>query len=144
MALSFYVDCCRKFRTAPLSSFECFFMNQGFSAIHANCSKREYLGCPGSLQPTGKFHHRQRWVEGSASAFPLRPIHGKRKLKSLVQCLLFQPLSTFSRDQLKRAATLTKLDLVQLGKCRRPHNRLGFAYQVAFVRLFDRFPQGKA
>jgi hypothetical protein len=30
---------------------------------------------------------------------------------------------------------------VQLGKCRRPHNRLGFAYQVAFVRLFDRFPQ---
>src|SRR5438552_13720299 len=22
-----------------------------------------------------------------------------------------------------------------------PHNRLGFAYQVAFVRLFDRFPQ---
>jgi hypothetical protein len=26
-------------------------------------------------------------------------------------------------------------------KSRRPHNRLGFAYQVAFVRLFDRFPQ---
>ena len=47
----------------------------------------------------------------------------------------------FSRDQLKRAATLTEEDFVQLGKCRRPHNRLGFAYQVAFVRLFDRFPQ---
>ena len=30
---------------------------------------------------------------------------------------------------------------MQLGKCRRPHNRLGFAYQVAFVRLFYRFPQ---
>ena len=30
---------------------------------------------------------------------------------------------------------------MQLGKCRRPHNRLGFAYQGAFVRLFDRFPQ---
>jgi hypothetical protein len=30
---------------------------------------------------------------------------------------------------------------VQLGKCRRPHNRLGFAYQVAFVRLFHRFPR---
>ena len=30
---------------------------------------------------------------------------------------------------------------MQLGKCRRPHNRLGFAYQVAFVRLFNRFPQ---
>ena len=47
----------------------------------------------------------------------------------------------FSRDQLKRAATLTEEDYVQLGRCRRPHNRLGFAYQVAFVRLFDRFPQ---
>jgi hypothetical protein len=47
----------------------------------------------------------------------------------------------FSRDQLKRAATLTEEDFVQLGKCRRPHNRLGFAYWVAFVRLFDRFPQ---
>jgi len=30
---------------------------------------------------------------------------------------------------------------VQLGKCRRPHNLLGFAYQLAFIRLFDRFPQ---
>src|SRR6266446_1164415 len=47
----------------------------------------------------------------------------------------------FSRDQLKRAASLTEEDFAQLGKCRRPHNRLGFAYQVAFVRLFDRFPQ---
>jgi hypothetical protein len=47
----------------------------------------------------------------------------------------------FSRDQLKRAASLTEEDFVQLGKCRRPHNRLGFAYQVGFVRLFDRFPQ---
>jgi hypothetical protein len=36
------------------------------------------------------------------------------------------------------AATLTEEDFVQLDKCRRPHNRLGFAYQVAFVRLFDR------
>src|SRR5260370_6239700 len=47
----------------------------------------------------------------------------------------------FSRDQLKRAASLTEEDFVQLGKCRRPHNRLGFAYQVGFVRLFDRFSQ---
>jgi hypothetical protein len=47
----------------------------------------------------------------------------------------------FSREQLKRAASLTEEDFVQLGKCRRPHNRLGFAYQVAFVRLFDRFLQ---
>jgi hypothetical protein len=47
----------------------------------------------------------------------------------------------FSRDQLKRAASLTDEDFVELGKCRRPHNRLGFAYQVAFVRVFDRFPR---
>jgi len=47
----------------------------------------------------------------------------------------------FSRDQLKRAASLAEEDFVQLGKCRRPHNRLGFAYQVGFVRLFDRFPR---
>jgi hypothetical protein len=33
----------------------------------------------------------------------------------------------FSRDQLKRAASLTEEDFVQLGKYRRPHNRLGFA-----------------
>src|SRR5260370_33264862 len=47
----------------------------------------------------------------------------------------------FSRDQLKRAASLTEEDFAQLGNCRRPHNRLGFAYQVAFVRLLGRFPQ---
>ncbi|MGO9062920.1 MAG: DUF4158 domain-containing protein [Candidatus Binataceae bacterium] len=47
----------------------------------------------------------------------------------------------FSRQQLKRAAAFTDEDLVQIGKCRRPHNRVGFGYQVAFVRLFNRFPQ---
>ena len=47
----------------------------------------------------------------------------------------------FSRQQLKRAAALNREDLRQIGKCRRPHNRLGFAYQVAFVRLFNHFPQ---
>jgi hypothetical protein len=39
------------------------------------------------------------------------------------------------------AASLTEEDFVELGKYRRPYNRLGFAYQAAFVRLFDRFPQ---
>ena len=32
----------------------------------------------------------------------------------------------FSRDQLKRAASLTEEDFVEIGKCRRPHNRRGF------------------
>src|SRR5208283_1491428 len=47
----------------------------------------------------------------------------------------------FSRHQLKRAAALTEEDPAQIGKCRRPHNRLGFAYQLAFVRLLNRFPR---
>jgi TnpA family transposase len=47
----------------------------------------------------------------------------------------------FSRQQLKHAARLTGDDLAQIAKCRRSHNRLGFAYQVAFVRLFNRFPK---
>src|SRR3954452_3486694 len=46
----------------------------------------------------------------------------------------------FSRGQMVREATLTPADLTQVAQCRRDHNRLGFAYQVAFVRLFHRFP----
>jgi hypothetical protein len=49
------------------------------------------------------------------------------------------PLS-FSRGQLIREASLTETDLVEIAKCRRDHNRLGFAYQIGFVRLFNRFP----
>jgi hypothetical protein len=37
----------------------------------------------------------------------------------------------FSRDQLKRPATMTEEDFLQLGKVPAPHNRLGFAYRVA-------------
>jgi hypothetical protein len=47
----------------------------------------------------------------------------------------------FSRQQLKRAAALNGGDLKQIAKCRRPCNRLGFAYQAGFVRLFNRFPR---
>ena len=39
-----------------------------------------------------------------------------------------------------RAASLTEADLVEIAKCRRDYNRLGFAYQIGFVRLFSRFP----
>ena len=35
---------------------------------------------------------------------------------------------------------MTEADLVEIAKCRRDHNRLGFAYQIGFVRLFNRFP----
>lgn len=47
---------------------------------------------------------------------------------------------SFSREQVVRDASLTEVDLAEVTKCRRDHNRLGFAYQVGFVRLFHRFP----
>ena len=49
------------------------------------------------------------------------------------------PLS-FSRGQMVRETTLTEADLAKVDECRRDHNRLGFAYQIGFVRLFSRFP----
>jgi Domain of unknown function (DUF4158) len=47
---------------------------------------------------------------------------------------------TFSRGQMIREASLTEADLIEIAKCRRDHNRLGFAYQIGFVRLFNHFP----
>ena len=47
---------------------------------------------------------------------------------------------SFSRGQMVREASLTEADLAEIAKCRRDQNRLGFAYQVGFVRLFSRFP----
>jgi TnpA family transposase len=47
---------------------------------------------------------------------------------------------SFSRGQMIHEAALTEADLVEIAKCRRDHNRLGFAYQIGFVRLFNRFP----
>jgi Domain of unknown function (DUF4158) len=48
--------------------------------------------------------------------------------------------SSFSRGQMVREASLTEADLAEVDKCRRDHNRPGFAYQIGFVRLFSRFP----
>lgn len=47
----------------------------------------------------------------------------------------------YSKQQLAQDAALTNEDLIQINLCRRDHNRLGFAYQVGFVRLLNRFPQ---
>ena len=47
---------------------------------------------------------------------------------------------SFTRAQLIYQATLTEADLAEVANCRRDHNRLGFAYQLAFVRLFHGFP----
>jgi len=46
----------------------------------------------------------------------------------------------FSRRQLSQKASLTTADLTEVLRCRRDHNRLGFAYQLGFVRLHGRFP----
>lgn len=49
-------------------------------------------------------------------------------------------LRSFTRAQLVQQATLTEADLTEIADCRRDPNRLGFAYQLAFVRLFHGFP----
>ena len=46
---------------------------------------------------------------------------------------------TFSRHQLAQRTTLDAVDLEEVHRCRRAHNQLGFAYQVGFVRLLNRF-----
>lgn len=48
---------------------------------------------------------------------------------------------SYSREQLVQQVALTAEDMQQVWLCRRDHNRLGFAYQVGFVRLLNRFPQ---
>ena len=48
---------------------------------------------------------------------------------------------TFSRHYLAQRATLDAVDLAEVQGCRRAHNQLGFAYQVGFVLLLNRFPK---
>lgn len=46
----------------------------------------------------------------------------------------------YSHEQLVTLAKLTPADMAEIQQRRQPHNRLGFAYQLAYVRLFNRFP----
>lgn len=46
----------------------------------------------------------------------------------------------YSHEQLVQLAKLTPADMAEIDQLRQPHNRLGFAYQLAYVRLFNRFP----
>lgn len=50
-----------------------------------------------------------------------------------------KPLS-FSHEQLLNQAQFSKEDTARILQCRRQHNRLGFGYQMAFVRMANRFP----
>ena len=45
-----------------------------------------------------------------------------------------------SRSQLIRDSALTQTDLLEIATCRGEPQRLGFAYQLGFVRVFQRFP----
>ena len=45
-----------------------------------------------------------------------------------------------ARSQLIREWSLTPTDLAKIARCRGDPQRLGFAYQLGFVRVFQRFP----
>ncbi len=51
------------------------------------------------------------------------------------------PTQAPSRSQLLTQSTLTAEDWEEINQCRRDYNRLGFAYNLAFVKLNNRFPQ---
>jgi len=48
--------------------------------------------------------------------------------------------SMYSHEQIIQAGQFTPEDMKEIFQRRRDHNRLGFAYQMAFVRLVNRFP----
>ncbi len=48
--------------------------------------------------------------------------------------------TSFPHEDLVRIAQFSGEDLEQIKDCRRPHTQLGFAYQLAFVRLHNRLP----
>lgn len=50
------------------------------------------------------------------------------------------PTTGFSHEQILRMAQFSAADLAAINQRRRAHNQLGFAYQLAFVRLANRFP----
>lgn len=46
----------------------------------------------------------------------------------------------FSHDELVRLANFSLEDMTKINACREPHTRLGFGYQLAFIRLHHRSP----
>jgi TnpA family transposase len=46
----------------------------------------------------------------------------------------------FTFDQLISFAQISPEDMNQINQCRRDHNRLGFGYQLSFVKITNRFP----
>lgn len=46
----------------------------------------------------------------------------------------------FSREELVQAGRLMPEDMEVILQCRQPYTRLGFAYQLVYVRLYNRLP----
>src|ERR1039457_5970230 len=46
----------------------------------------------------------------------------------------------FTQEQLVRVARLSDEDIALVNTCRGSHNKLGIAYQLCYVKLFNRFP----
>ena len=46
----------------------------------------------------------------------------------------------YPRELIAERVVFTPADHAQIALCRGAHNRLGFAYQMAFLRLTGRFP----
>ncbi|TSJ80939.1 MAG: DUF4158 domain-containing protein [Candidatus Cardinium sp.] len=52
-------------------------------------------------------------------------------------------ITNYSHLQLVELGTLTSQDIKRVNQCRRNYNKLGFAYQVIFVKLANYFPKQK-
>lgn len=52
-------------------------------------------------------------------------------------------ITNYSHSQLVEFGTLTSQDIKRVNQCRRNYNKLGFAYQVIFVKLANYFPKQK-
>src|SRR5659263_127863 len=46
----------------------------------------------------------------------------------------------FTQEQLVQVAKLSDGDIRIINECRGEHNKFGFAYQLCYVKLFNRFP----
>src|SRR5660398_238848 len=46
----------------------------------------------------------------------------------------------FTQEQLVQVAKLSDADIRIINECRGEHNKFGFAYQLCYVKLFNRFP----